>query len=344
VNAESYSGINTFQRCPKQYTYKQIDKIQRKVRSLALFNGINAHEFLKVYFLALQAKENSDGAMAAVYNAAAKAHDKQQKVLFDDELAVAADEIDLILTLVTRFIDQYTQDWTILHVEEEFLIILDSGRVVTFTPDLVIRDRNDAVWVVDHKTTSRSVETGLPFGDMQALLYYAGVKSLYPETAGFLFSRMRKKLPTMPRLTKTGKTRVADLKRIDTTYEILRDFLSVKAPGLLSDPDHQYRLAQLRDMGDRFFWTEQVYVNDATVDAVLTDADHVLQMMDFCHDAGWYPRHLLESNGYKDCRKCEFQPLCQAELLGWDTEALLLEEYEPRDPKNPYEGEDDGEN
>jgi hypothetical protein len=260
-------------------------------------------------------------------------------VTFEEELKDAAKELDLIVKVVERYVEQYTEDWEVLHVEEEFLYILPNNEVVTFTPDLVVRDKNGAVWIIDHKTTSRGVEGGIPFGDMQSLLYYAGVRELYPECAGFIFNRLRKKIPTKPRLTKTGKTRVADLERIDTTYEVLRDFLQDKAPGLLSDPAHQRRLAKLRDQGDRFFWTEQVYVNDATVEAVVADVAHLANEIVGPGMPGkyHYPRHLLESNGYKDCRKCPYQRLCHAELVGWDTETILEEDYKPRGPKNEYE-------
>ena len=340
MNGISYSAINTYQRCPKQYEYKFVYKIQRKKQNVNLFDGINAHEFLKEFFLALQRGASTDEAWESVLLTAEDAVD--MSVLFEEELVVAEKQVDTILRVLKNYVDQYQEEWEVLHVEEEFLIMLDTGDVITFTPDLVVRDRNGAVWIVDHKTTSSSVEEGLPFGDMQALLYYAGVKALYPECAGFMFSRMRKKLPTVPRLTTTGKTRVADLARIDTTYEMLRDFLQEKAPGLLSDEAHQRRLAQLRDQGNRFFWTENVFVTDEQVDTVIKDAAFIINQIKQSETLDHYPRHLLESRGYKDCRKCEFKPLCQGDMLGWSTTDLLFEEYEPRSPKNPYEEETDG--
>lgn len=52
-----------------------------------------------------------------------------------------------------------------------------------------------------------------------------------------------------------------------------------------------------------------------------------------------YARNLYEDNGWNSCSKCPFARLCQADLLGWNTDQILNEDYEPRDPKNPYEGE-----
>ena len=341
MNARSYSDINTYQRCPKQYEYRVVRNLERKQTPLALYNGINAHELLKHFFLALQRGATVAEAWDVVRSEANDLYEAAKRVTFEDELISAKHEIDMIVEVLERYISEYVHDWEILHVEETFIMMLENGEVVSFTPDLVIRDRNGAVWIVDHKTTSGTVEHGIPFGDMQALLYYAGVKALYPELAGFFFNRLRKKMPTMPRLTKTGKTRVADLARIDTTYEILRDFLTEVAPGLLSEETHQRRLAQLRDTGNRFFWTEQIYVNDATVDSVLEDVEWVIEQIKLSESAGRFPRHLLESRGYKDCRKCSWQPLCQAELVGWETDQLIELEFQQRGEKNPYESEDD---
>lgn len=347
----SYSGINTYQRCPQQYYWKMIRKVQRKVKSLPLFNGINGHDFMQEFFLVIREMQQSgedyqqheyvEAGLEAVEAKAEEVIAASAGIVFEDELADARHETEMILTIIRNYIGQYVEEWEILHVEEEFELVLDNGYVITFTPDLVIRDRRGNVWIVDHKTTSGGNEAGIPFGDMQALLYYAGVKSVYPECVGFFFNRLRKKLPTQPRLTKTGKTRVADLQRIDTTYEILRDFLQEKAPGLLSEPSHQRRLAQLRDQSGRFFWTEEVYVTDETAARILDDAANVLEHIELSHKQDHWPRHLLESRGYKDCRKCPFQRLCQASLYGWDTDSILEEDYEPRDPKNPYEREEE---
>lgn len=343
MNARSYSNINTYQRCPKKYYYTSVLKIQPKTKALALFNGVNSHEFLKVFFLALQKGMDKVDAWSEVLDYAGVLIEEVKGITFDDEMADAVDQVNQMLNLIEQYCDDYADQWDILHVEEEFIIMLDNGEVISFTPDLVVRDRESgAVWIVDHKTTSRMPESGLPFGDTQALLYYSGVQSLYPDLAGFIFNRIRKKVPTQPRLTKTGKKRVADIARIDTTYEVLLAFLREEAPELLDDPVHRRRLAELRDQ-QRFFWTDTVYVNEATTNAIIDDVAATIQHMNLSMETGQYPRHLQENNSYLSCSKCPFKRLCHTQLVGWDEQTVLEESYEPRDAKNPYEGEYRGE-
>jgi CRISPR/Cas system-associated exonuclease Cas4 (RecB family) len=343
MNATSYSDINTYQRCPKKGYYRTVLNLEPKALNINLFNGINGHAMLRDFFLGLQAGESNTEAWARVLATAEELYQEAKGYMFEDELTDAYKEIDSMLQIVGRYVDKYTEDWEVLHVEEQFITKLESGKVISFTPDLVVKDRNGDVWIIDHKTTSRMPDGGLPFGDTQALMYYTGVKSLYPETKGFIFNRIRKKIPTQPRLAKTGKVRVAYLETLDTTFEILRDFLQENAPALLSDPAHQRRLAALRDQDERWFWTEQIYVTEATEQAILDDIEAVLISMDTSMDTGRWPRALQENHSYYSCSKCPFQRLCQGELVGWDTEQIIEESYQQRGEKNPYEGEQDAE-
>ncbi|KKK67140.1 hypothetical protein LCGC14_2957040, partial [marine sediment metagenome] len=308
MNGTSYSAINTYQRCPKLYFYKYVKNLQRNKRSVALTQGTDAHKFLQVFFLALQQGRHVSGAWDEVYAYTDELAAANKELTFEDEHAEYVELLAETLQWIAGYCDQYGEEWEVLHVEEEFLIMFETGEIITFTPDLVVRDRNGYVWIIDHKTTSAIPDSGIPFGDMQALLYYAGVQAIYPECRGFIFNRLRKKIPTQPRLTKTGDKRVADFKRIDTTYEVLRDFLVDEAPDLLNDPTHQQRLAELRDAPERWFWTETVYVNESTEEATLEDVAVVLGQMQASKEITAYPRNLQEDRGYLSCGKCAFQP------------------------------------
>lgn len=342
MNALSYSDINTYQRCPKKAYYRTVLGIQPKRRNPDLMRGISAHEILKVFFLGLQGGLSTQEAWEEAKLHSLNLIDEAKDYMFTDELFDMKQEVEHLVKILDRYIDRYRDQWEILHVEETFYVTLDTGLIISFTPDLIVRDkRSKSVWIIDHKTTSAVPDSGLPFGDTQALLYYTGIKSLYPELAGFIFSRIRKKLPMEPRLTKTGDKRVADLQRIDTTYEVLRDFLTAEAPDLLSDPMHQRRMAELRDGNDRFLWTETIYVNETTAETILNDVEYVAQQIEQSAESGVWPRSLREDRGYTSCSRCPYANLCHAEMVGWDVSGLE-DDFEPADPKNPYEGELNG--
>lgn len=341
-NAISYSSIQTFRRCPNKYRYSQVLNLQRKARPTQLYQGILVHEALMTYYLSLRDADMPSKARSYVDDFFEDAYLSvtENPTLFSDEMADEVKIVEDSEDLVLRYLAKYDDEWEVLHVEEQFIVQLDTGPVISFTPDLVVRDRNGFVWIIDHKTTSILPQGGAPYSDLQATLYYAGVKTLYPELRGFIFNKLRKKRPTTPKLTKTGKLRVADLDRIDTTYEVLRDFIMERAPQLMDDDRHRRRLAKLADE-ERFFWREQVVITDEQADTILYEAGITVAIMEQVAAGGWYPRTFQQDNGWNSCSKCEFSRLCQAELLQWDVDRVLEEDYEQRGPKNPYEAEEE---
>ncbi|MCI0557337.1 MAG: PD-(D/E)XK nuclease family protein, partial [Nitrososphaera sp.] len=263
--SESFSSINTYLRCAQKYNYKYVHNLQHKKQDLTLRQGTVIHRLLMAGFLYLQKLGPEDGWIEYALG--------DELVTLGDEAGDYEDEeLDNMLAesalIVANYFNQRSwARWEILHVEEEFTIIID-GKAVTFTPDLVARDPFDKVWVIDHKSTSSVPMMGIPFSSQQMLLYYTGVKLHYPETVGFVFNYLRKKLPTQPRLNKTrdqesGLYLINNLNAIDTTFEVLFKFIEENAPELFAHEGTKRRLAELRDQDNRFFYTQDVFANEA---------------------------------------------------------------------------------
>jgi len=353
----SFSDLSTFGRCAYKYFLRAHAKLQRKQKNPNLFKGTQTHEGLRVFFLALRDGRTVPEAQDEMFQYFAdelEALPKRNPTLFDEELLHLGDIIveaeDLCVAYIQRNLDEI-RTWEILHVEEEFTIELPSGDEITFTPDLIIRDRNGFIWIIDHKTTSRLPEQAdVPFADLQEVLYFYGVQLVYGEAVrGFIFNYLRKKQPTMPRLNAThnkeskafGHYFVNNLKSIDTTYEMLRDFLTAEAPVLLGEPAHQQRLAELRDH-NRFFWQERLLVTEEMTKAIMQNVTDTMYLMEVCTEDNAFPKTILNDlAGPMACSRCTFSRICHTELLGWNTVQVIEEDYEPRDPKNPYESEGD---
>ena len=336
--SQSFSSINTYLRCPKQFWYKYIQNLQRKRKNKTLHQGTVIHHMLMSGFLAMQLGEDVWTYVEEAVNALVV--EAGSGPVYDEEVQETVAMIIESAQIVHRYFEQADWlGWEILHVEEEFLIEID-GEEVSFTPDLVVRDPHGKVWVVDHKSTT-SMPDGLAFASHQSLLYLAGLRAHYPEAVGFLFNFLRKKLPTEPRLNKTrtkesGLYHVNNLKAIDTEYEILFQFIQDEAPELFANEDHKRRLAELRDAGSKFFMTKRVLASDHALSQIVEETSWVVKDI---NSATHYPRVLRDDGGYTSCEKCEFQPICMADLLDLNSQVVLMD-YEPREEKNPYESED----
>jgi hypothetical protein len=73
-------------------------------------------------------------------------------------------------------------------------------------------------------------------------------------------------------------------------------------------------------------------INRSAVERAVEDTKLVLDEMRWAEAHNRYPRHVLSGfGGASACGRCEYQPLCHAELLGINAEPLLLDyEEKPR--------------
>ena len=147
-------------------------------------------------------------------------------------------------------------------------------------------------------------------------------------------------MPTEPRLNKTGARKVNNLKAVDTTYELLLAFLETEAPDLMDDPEHRMRLAELRDE-NRFYYRESIVPSDEYLANALDDIEQKAELLNFSLEKNYFPR-TYHTGGIRSCERCSMASICRAELLDWDTEAVLEAEYEPRDTSyKDYETDDE---
>lgn len=329
--SHSYSKINTYAECPAEYRYKYILDMQLKRKNPNFFRGIAAHDILRDWFLDQRGRGHVFGDSDLFVDQWVRNYlATVGEIEFTDQLFDVTKEVEQMGEYVKGFLRlKVFDDWEILHVEEEFVVEIDNQQV-TFTPDLVARDPSGVVWVTDHKTSDKQMDRDALDMRPQALLYFVGVSQFY-NVGGFIFNYIRKKMPTKPRLNKTGKKAVTDLNRIDTTYEMLYEF--VKENDLLDDMAHRRRLAELRDKGNTFYFQHPFYITSDMAEESLKDTAQRINLMRYSIKNDYWPRTIQPLNG---CKRCEFFSICTTELTGGNTE-LVLQWYEPRDEKNPYE-------
>jgi len=298
----SHSAFKTFQRCAKKWSYIYIDKIVPKESPVYLTRGINLHEHLAV--------------------------------LYDHDYMGAGRELtDEDTALLMRYHDKWHAEdvgWKVISVEEDYEFEV-AGFPVVFKPDLVV-EINGEVWIVDHKTTVNIPDEWDPYNmsDFQHLLYVAGLRSLGYDVKGFIFNYIRTKAPTQPALVKAGD-RIAYLAKMDTDYNTLLNFALEHK--METDTDVREKLTILRHAPDKFFQRHFLIVPETAINEMLIDVENILIEMAESEITGGYPRHVVAKHGGSQaCGRCPYQPLCHAELLGIDTEPILLE-YKEREKR-----------
>jgi len=152
---------------------------------------------------------------------------------------------------------------------------------------------------------------------------------------GFEFDFIRSKVPTEPRLKKDGSG-VAYLNTIDTTFEVLRDFLLLpKHAHLMDDGDHRRRLAELKEDDEKWFKRLVIWNTPELHQAVKEELRSRLHALVGNTDNGSWPRSFV-SKGPGNCNSCGYNALCRAEWFGHNT-TLVLQGYQERASRHDEE-------
>jgi len=305
----SHSALKKFQRCQLQWKYYYIDKLELPEKKAHFARGSELHRLLELYY--------SDG-----------------DAFWDAYTEASPEDIYLIDRYCNKWEPKLEDEWKVLAVEQEFILEIGEHKLV-FIPDLIVQIGDD-VWVVDHKTTANIPDEWDEYNmtDFQHLLYIAGVRELYPNVRGFIFNYMRTKAPGMPKLIKDG-SRIADVRRLDTDYNTLHEYAN--AFGMLDHEDVKDKLQILNLAPDKYFQRHYIIAPDAAIEQCLADTEAVLDEMGWKEDTKelgtTYPRHVVgKFGGASSCSNCDYQPLCHSELLGINTDLVLLN-YIERPPK-----------
>lgn len=301
------SRIKTYQRCPKQFDYKFNQLLQPKKKSRPLFMGSWVHACLEEYY------KGGD------WRIGHQTYVDEWNKLFEEEKAELSAKYrgtplpEIVERIMRSYLFYYKDDgWEpymveqILEVETPLKI---DGKYWVFKGrlDLIIKDEEDKLWLVDHKTAS-TIPPATAFHAMepQLMLYPWAAKQQYGiELAGVIWNYVKSKPPTIPRLNLDGSL---SKRKVATDYPTLYRFL--KSNGY--DPNEfKHILLPLRKKSDflrRYRMPRERQVTDSVVKDVLS----VVLQID--RTKRWV------RNVTRDCaRMCAYHDLCRAELNGFDT-------------------------
>jgi putative RecB family exonuclease len=185
VTIYSHSRLSTFEKCPLQYRYRYIDRIERDVQGVEAFLGNRVHEVLEFLYRSL-----GEGRCPPLEELIAR-FNADWDAAFSDRIRIVRKELDAghYRGVGERCIAGYyathhpfDEDETI-GLEEKVLLALDEGeryRVQGYIDRLA--RLGDGIYVVHDYKTSASLPSGLALRrDRQLSLYEMGVRRRYPD-------------------------------------------------------------------------------------------------------------------------------------------------------------------
>lgn len=308
----SFTKLNTFKRCKRQFYYSYIQKLTPKFEKVAPSRGRLVHTCLQNLY-------RGQDPMKPILDLnvdMAKVFDEER----EEWLTLQGD----VTRLVRGYVNAYREiDKGIkpLLVEEKFEIPVGSHTYVG-TIDLVFEDA-DGLWVCDHKVVKAVPSDAMRFSDVQTAMYYHIVRALGYDAIGVVFNYVKKKAPMMPAINKDGSVSRAAIDTDVPTY-----MAAVKAAG--KDPQEYTDMVD-KLSGRTFFKRCRVPRPKALVDTLTTDVWVTLNDMEAyeeLEDDRYFTRNIMSNRCEWDC---DFQSLCVAEMMGQDTEVLLNERFTVRE-------------
>ena len=273
--------------------------------------------------------------------------EESQQVLWPEQLEELKVSVDLGSAMLRNY-----ENWSsvadtredigfkrVLYTEREFAVPVpnEDGSVFRFTDgkgqvwecwlvgrlDLVVEDFEGRIWILDHKTSKDRLDEEILILDDQMTMYlWAAQQILQKPVAGCYYNVLRKKLPVVPEVLKSGKG-LSKSKMIDTTYDV---YLQAILDSGFDPVDYEDILDHLANKKTGFFERVKVYRNQHEV--AMAGRMLLLEAIDMLNDPYIYP------NPTRDCKwKCDYKELCLALNRNDDVEYLRKALFRTRVPE-----------
>lgn len=308
----SQSKIKTWRRCHHSYYYKYILMLRRKRKSRPLMRGSVIHDMLEAATNKLDQWK--------VYKAWVKKNGK----LFKEEVEEYGDVAQEVKLLMEAYFDHYKKDkvkpvkndgrWC----EYPFEVPLCKGINLKGRIDGVGKSPDKRDWLIEHKSHKTIPVSEFKYTDVQAGLYTWVAPQLgFPEPDGVMWNYIRAKTPAIPELLKKGDA-LSKRANIDTMWPVY--LAEVKKHGF-KPKDYADMKKILEGKESSFFSRIYLPVNKTFISNLMEET--IFTAKEIKRRGGKDTTRTVD----KHCEWCDYQPLCQAQLLGLDTKFMMKAEY-----------------
>ena len=315
----SNSKVSTWRKCHMAYHYKYHEHLRLKKKGIALRRGSIIHECIEAY--------DSGRSWRKPFNSFAKQFYEET---FKEEIAEIGDIPRMVEELMENYQALYDEDGlTYLGSEVHFELPLMPGVVIEGYLDALVEDEAGCVWPKETKTYKRNPDYDFLLLNTQSALYTWAVMEMGYKPKGTLWDIVRAKEPSRPAFTQKGEI---SKKGIDSTPYTVRKALREMG----KDPKDYQDLIDKVSFDD-FFRRYPVRVNHTVVKGIMEDFKSTAK------EIQKQGHKLCDRNLGKGCSWCDYKPLCQAELMGLDTEYIRKKQFEIAEKEGRPDGQEDHE-
>lgn len=315
----SNSKVTTWRKCHMAYYYKYHEHLRPKKKGIALRRGSIIHECIEAY--------NSGRSWRKPYQKFAKQFYEET---FQEEIVEMGDIPRMVEELMENYQILYENDGlTYLGNELHFELPLMPGVVIEGYLDALVEDEHGCVWPKETKTYKKNPDYDFLLLNTQSALYTWAVMEMGYRPKGTLWDIVRAKEPSRPQILKSGEI---SRKGIDSTPYTVK-----KALREMGEDPRDYADLLGKVSFEDYFRRYPVRVNHTVVERIMEDfkstAREILRS----------GHRLCDRNLGKGCAWCDYKPLCQAELMGLDTEFIRGKQFGIIEKEGRPDGQEESE-
>ena len=325
-----------FKRCRRQWKYGSYNAMAlTPIRPApALWIGTGVHHALASYY--------AHGTLPDVawrkwvLAETEKLAERTGAELWLEEEVKLAETCEFYAKLLQRYHEYSTEfdEFKVIDVEMQFSQPIPTPEGETDSCNTTLVGRVDGLieiageyWILEHKTAAEAPNEKFLAIDDQSTCYMWGVQESFGvKIAGVLHNNLIKKLPSEPRLLKSGK--LSKDRSAVTTAEVYSRAVTAHDLDLAEYAEH---IAWLAALPERFFlryWLRRSPEKLATIERQLY------------YEALDMQRGALYPTPTRDCAfMCDYYTLCVQEDNGIGLEASIEQQYSQRTPEGVYKGE-----
>lgn len=332
----SYSELSTFSDCRQKHFWSYRMGLSPKGLQAPLDFGSCAHKALEAYYTMEDWRKAiadwKDSKLVTYVENALPQDESEDDEGFELEGVNVGSIAEQVEAVVERYILKWEQEdshWEILEVERRFEIsIPHTDYTLVGVWDLIVKDREGRIWLVDHKFPVNSFRDDEALElDAQIGIYQWAAKEQGYDTVGFIYNQTLAKLPALPSILATknklngGKIGTSE---IYTDWETFSEFVTANG----EDPATYYEGMYPKLSGKRFYDRRYVYRSPVEVENFGRQLHTRIRDMERITPDLVY----MEPSKY-GCGYCPFKRLCMGFLRGEELEPLVTEGFDVREPK-----------
>jgi PD-(D/E)XK nuclease superfamily len=318
------SDVRTFKGCRQKWNYAS--PLQRGLRAkrpaAPLWVGSAVHAALDRWYnlptksraVITPADQLADWVLSEVM--------RLKKLLSPEDWAGIKPQMTENVSLAEGMLQTYhpwalrNDDFEVVACEQKFRLPLTEEADLCGKFDSVVKCK-DGLWVHEFKTTASWWPEDYLFLDEQLNAYLAAANAMFENVRGVIFTFMLKKLPTRPKVLKSGKISFA---RINTTYEVALQ--AIREAGQ-SPNGYKLELAELRDQNNLFVRRTPVLRDGSELEAWWETLGRLASEMADPNVLIYHSPDLMH------CRYCDYSEPCMLQQMGSvnESEQLLRVNY-----------------